>query len=727
MTAVTYHPIRREIVTGHEDGTLKGWEIDCGKISVTLHRHKSWITDIFYWSEGRLLFSCGVDGIIVHWTPGGLINGEVDVGSAVYALGWSSKRDILILGLATGISVLELSDKHTALGHPSLAKTIQTIEHSHTDMVRCIVATENKVYTAGYDKRLSIFEVTPLCGRHGDKKQHLQLVFVKHNAHEAGITCLEVSRDTDGSSWIFTGSFDRQVKVWSPDGTLIHSIPFMNTVTGLCFMLETHVLWIAAGTCTPSHYDPKSGDNITDYLDQSSYSMKQERVQNSLQGIIQYLKYVPETNDIIGITTTKDVSIVRYNKSSCVCCQQQQDIQCVTYTKKVPILIFTGTSRGEMIKWERLQLNPFMYSKEYLLYKEDLKRFLETESGGANLSYFIYGSANSNEEMTVENSEKAKQEILKEDHRAFIKTLFVESLDYLLASARDGKIFVWGFDKKAANILQQMKSQEQPGSGIHNLEELSDSQDELTEEDIVTYNRVAGLIIQHILNAHNGPVPALALVEGSGKTELTCLLSAGWDLKLCIWNLESGRLTVQLNDCIPAKDVCDDLLITDIAYSNTEDKFAFSATNHKVYLMNFSLHKSEISLLATLTEHMDEVTQVCWNPCNHKWITGSEEGLICVWSSDGKECQEMISTHGPVSVLCIDNTHNLIVAGIKEAIKVYDDKLDIVQVSQGHTQIINSIIIIPELNQYISASSDGTLRVWTAYIPNKTSSVLSSE
>ena len=31
--------------------------------------------------------------------------------------------------------------------------------------------------------------------------------------------------------------------------------------------------------------------------------------------------------------------------------------------------------------------------------------------------------------------------------------------------------------------------------------------------------------------------------------------------------------------------------------------------------------------------------------------------------------------------------------------RVYDDKLDIVQVSQGHTQIINSIIIIPELNQ----------------------------
>ena len=52
-------------------------------------------------------------------------------------------------------------------------------------------------------------------------------------------------------------------------------------------------------------------------------------------------------------------------------------------------------------------------SKEYLLYKEDLKRFLETESGGANLSYFIYGSANPNEEMTVENSEKAKREILK--------------------------------------------------------------------------------------------------------------------------------------------------------------------------------------------------------------------------------------------------------------------------------------------------------------------------
>ena len=33
----------------------------------------------------------------------------------------------------------------------------------------------------------------------------------------------------------------------------------------------------------------------------------------------------------------------------------------ILLAKKVPILIFTGTSRGEMIKWERLQLNPFMY------------------------------------------------------------------------------------------------------------------------------------------------------------------------------------------------------------------------------------------------------------------------------------------------------------------------------------------------------------------------------
>lgn len=93
VTAFSYHPIRREIVTGHEgeirkniildamsllrelqrfervfspmlrhahhwlttrcflvDGSIKCWESDSGKPTASLLHHEGWITDLLYWS-----------------------------------------------------------------------------------------------------------------------------------------------------------------------------------------------------------------------------------------------------------------------------------------------------------------------------------------------------------------------------------------------------------------------------------------------------------------------------------------------------------------------------------------------------------------------------------------------------------------------------------------------------------------------------------------------------
>ena len=38
--------------------------------------------------------------------------------------------------------------------------------------------------------------------------------------------------------------------------------------------------------------------------------------------------------------------------------------------------------------------------------------------------------------------------------------------------------------------------------------------------------------------------------------------------------------------------------------------FAFSSSDHNVYLMNFSVYDKEITLVATLSAHAEEVTQV---------------------------------------------------------------------------------------------------------------------
>ena len=51
-------------------------------------------------------------------------------------------------------------------------------------------------------------------------------------------------------------------------------------------------------------------------------------------------------------------------------------------------------------------------------------------------------------------------------------------------------------------------------------------------KDLVTYNRVAGYVVQHILNGHSGPVPGIALVEGA--TPSVCLVSDLLFLCLCV-------------------------------------------------------------------------------------------------------------------------------------------------------------------------------------------------
>ena len=66
---------------------------------------------------------------------------------------------------------------------------------------------------------------------------------------------------------IVTGSFDKSIRVWSPDGKLVHKLDgFVTTVTGICYVPRNKTIWAAGGTSYAYLYDPKSGENVSIYL-----------------------------------------------------------------------------------------------------------------------------------------------------------------------------------------------------------------------------------------------------------------------------------------------------------------------------------------------------------------------------------------------------------------------------------------------------------------------------
>ena len=60
-------------------------------------------------------------------------------------------------------------------------------------------------------------------------------------------------------------------------------------------------------------------------------------------------------------------------------------------------------------------------------------------------------------------------------------------------------------------------------------------------------------------------------------------------------------------------------------------QFAYASSDRMVYLRQFSTDGSKLTLVNTLQGHYGEVTSVQWNSVCKKWVTGSEDGSVCVW------------------------------------------------------------------------------------------------
>ncbi|KAJ3305098.1 hypothetical protein HDV03_002025 [Kappamyces sp. JEL0829] len=703
VSCIQYNPFRREIYTAGEDSFIRVWEGESGKFLTSWNEHIGWITTLLYCKEIKVLFSSSIDGFLIAWGPNGKILQKIQTGSPIYSLAYNSRRQQLMAGHNKKVRLFQLISEDSHSSTDVLEKRNVACSEHH-DIVNCLVSCEGRFYSAGYDRRIIIYDVP----HHGDLK--IRVTHSIKDAHDASISCMVYGKDAD-NSWLITGSIDRVVKLWSLDGNLIQRFDgFSDTITSLCYVLPTQTLWITANSPFPIVFDPRSGINVSDFV-----KTDDERLYGSTLRF-KNLLYIPETNEVVGISTRRALVFWKYNAVAplTVLPGHADIVECLTFNAKEPILIFSGGDDGIIKKWERLQLNTFMYGQESLILPKE--EFLSGESTkksepkpkeeprAAPKKRLTYLKKPAVIQKKPEEQSPTLSPGKKMLRPGVLSMCYYEELDLLVSGYEDSRIRIWGYNEESIVYGQDFSK--------HAVEN-----QELPNENVSS--RVAGMSLKVTFKEHKDAVVGLHCIKRDNRH---WLLSTGWDRRIFLWNLE----TLELHDVFrngngPAKsgeELAADGMILGIDYSAERNEFGYCSSDKMAYIRKFSPLGNEMKLVAVLQGHEAEVTQIKWHRHASQWITGSEDRTIRVWPAEGIPCLRVINNDGPVTALAIDMINGCLITGSQDKIiRVFDiDKKDeIVQKNVGHSDEIRSLIHIPSRNQYVSASWDNTVRVWNAY------------
>ncbi|XP_053155947.1 uncharacterized protein LOC128346552 [Hemicordylus capensis] len=720
ITALGYHAARRECLTGFEDGVIKWWDMESGRVSLRTKEHAGRVTHFLSWAQARLLFSASNDSSMLVWSPSGTLLDHISLGYPVFTLAISLARLLLLCGSKGRLVAFPLDEKRES---GCVIKVTQGFsDRTHTDIVSCITCQDNHIYTAGYDKKLLIFDTYQTPGRTSLTTKHCI-----PRAHHAAITHLLLVRQQE-TTRMLSGSFDQTVGIWSQDGQLIQRLgPFSGNITGLCYVASVGIVWITSDTSQPTLYEPQSGEIVTQFI--STFQGQQRD-----GPVLQQLLSLPDSRHVIGTAKPQQVLVWRYSELGCLTVLScRHPLECLAYAKKEPILLFSGDSNGTLHKWERSYISPFIYSREsFHISEASLERrgplALQMEKGCKEGPHFHHDSPwkrgkSSSGPQRDYTPPRSTAKSTGEKSIGFTRALFTEELDILVVSATDGNIYLWEFESFIPGT-ESHTQQFLPALGQDSKTLASTcAEDEKVQDSSSTcavgeeYGQEQpcmlhwGFTCRTVLCGHIGMVTALTLAG----SDFPFLLSGGWDGRLCLWDLQNHSL----QNAFPSLPG-DDGPILDMAYSPKRREFAFSSSTGSIFICAFNPHCADLVLLAELCGHKAAVVALVWHPLEDKWVSGDEDGSIRLWSEDGGCCIQDLRAPRGITCLCIDQSNGSIVAGVHDTIRVYDPKSGVqVQRHTGHQDSIKSLIHVPEMEQYVSVSLDGTACTWKAYHQGK--------
>ncbi len=71
VLCLAFNEAKDELYSGSEDTAIKVWDVQHGRLIRKQEGHRSWVTDMLFAADMRLLFSCSLDHTVIVWTDRG--------------------------------------------------------------------------------------------------------------------------------------------------------------------------------------------------------------------------------------------------------------------------------------------------------------------------------------------------------------------------------------------------------------------------------------------------------------------------------------------------------------------------------------------------------------------------------------------------------------------------------------------------------------------------------
>lgn len=628
IMCAAYNRHRREVYSGAQDGLIKVWEADSGKLVRTQAAHKGWVSDLLYNAFTKLLFSASVDGLLIVWSEKGKELQEVEFGggggggSPIFCLAWNQKRKQIVAGgrgmiciyrVSTKLDMVEIdrtfagADVLDSGGKDGLKvlKFVCKVE-SHTDLVRGLCCSESgKLFSAGYDKAICMYDSE----RPKDSYQRFE------NCHEGAIC--SVAFDTD-NNWLITGSYDGSVKIWSQEGRCLDVFEGMcDTVTGVCYVPSTKNYWITGKSRKLVAFDPREPTDITPYVQETS---------SFGEYAIQKLHQAPGTDVVIGMTAQRQLVLWRYNPSAAhrVLNGHRDWVECLTVVRRdedggTPN-VFSAGSDGLIFRWQpNSELNTDLYTCQDQLSGHEASIMCITYSD--ELDMLVTGSEDTTirlwplAQQVVEPDTDEEDLLVLAGHEGRVTGLACCGEHVLASVSHDMTMRFWDLHTKH-EIECIEHAHDAP---IHTLEfaELREELATAASEPIVKIWCSFKHKLKHVLSGHYGEVVSVKWCMFK-----LCWITAGEDGTIRLWDTDG----VQQKE-VTYRGEC----ITTMLVDETNERLLAAMTDRAVRVYNLS--SGELEQVGKYTGHTDILRSLVFVEEKAQYLSCSWDKSIRVWGT----------------------------------------------------------------------------------------------